>query len=770
MRTFAMKLTAIFLIAYFFFRIAEIKASDKQQKSGSINGQVVEELTRAAIPGATVMVVGTNSGAATDDNGFFEIKNIPVGSYSLNISSIGYDPLFKADIIVRTKRITTINIELTQRAIEIEGTKVRGSYFVESEEQPTSTTGFSAEEIRRSPGSAGDVSRIMLILPSVAKVNDMMNSLIVRGGTPTENGFYLDNIEIPNINHYPAQGSSGGPIGLLNVDFLQDATFSAGGFPATYGDRLSSIMELKYREGNREEFDAQADVNFAGFGISGEGPINNGKGSWLMSARRSFLDLLVDAIGTGVAPRYSDYQGKVVYDLSPSNKLMFLGVLGVDDISFDKKQSEDDGNIVYGDYSGYEYTVGVNWQYLWSKNGYSNTSLSLLSMKQENTFYETKSDIQLTDDNTYERAAQFRNVNVYQLSDRNHIQFGTDVRYLFNDYNAYMAEYTNPIGDTVPPLNMIARVESPKIGLFGSCTISPLKRLSLTGGLRYEYFDYNEHSHLSPRFSFTYELTERLSLNGATGVYYQFLPAGLLAQHEKNKKLEDPVAYHYILGLKYLLSETTELTLEGYYKNYENFPIDTMQPQLFVADELVYRGFMGNYLSLVDKGVAESYGIELTLQKKLRENFYGLVSASFFRSKYRGLDNIWRDRVYDNQVVIGVEGGYKPNNKWEFSIRWIYAGGPPYTPLDLVQSKLIDRSVYERNRVNEERMPDYHSMNVRIDRRYNFSGSNLIVYFSVWNVYNRQNVYSYYWNETDKKQDVMYQWTMLPVFGLEFEF
>ncbi len=365
---------------------------------------------------------------------------------------------------------------------------------------------------------------------------------------------------------------------------------------------------------------------------------------------------------------------------------------------------------------------------------------------------------------------QLRNVNVYQIGEYDHVEFGFEGKYLLNDYDAWVAEYTNPIGDTVPPLNMDAKVHSPRAGLFASFVTRPLSRLTTTFGLRYDYFRYNGQSHFSPRFSLSLSLSDRTSLNGATGIYYQSLPAGLLAQRRRNLDLADPVAYHYVLGVSHLLTESTRLTIDTYYKQYDNFPMDPYQPQLFVPDELVYRGFFGNYEYLQDNGEARSYGVELTLQKKLVEGFYGLVSFSWSKAEYLGLDGIWRDRVLDNRVIFGVEGGYKPNNKWEFSTRWIFAGGPPYTPLDLEMSQLTNRSVLDRARVNEERQPDYHSMNLRVDRRYNFSGSNLIVYFSVWNVYNRKNVYSYYWNEVEKKEDVIYQWSILPIIGLEFEF
>ena len=194
------------------------------------------------------------------------------------------------------------------------------------------------------------------------------------------------------------------------------------------------------------------------------------------------------------------------------------------------------------------------------------------------------------------------------------------------------------------------------------------------------------------------------------------------------------------------------------------------EPQLFIIDEMIYSNYFQYHPNLVDNGNSRSFGVETTVQRKLREGIYGLVSAAWFRSQYQDLFGDWRNRTFDNQVIVSAEGGFKPNERWEFSLRWVFAGGPPRTPLDLVASELINRSVYDQSRVNELRYPDYHSLNLRVDRRFNFSNSNMILFFSVWNAYNRENVAQYYWNEVEKKPDEIIQWSLLPVLGIEYEF
>jgi hypothetical protein len=747
--------------------------SQKSVPTGMLKGKLVDADTKAPLVGANVVVLNSILGAATDMDGVFIIPDVPVGSYALQFIYIGYTTITRTDVIVRPKRITYLELELQISPIESQEVVVTGSYFEKRDEHPLSITNFSREEIRRSPGSAGDVSRIMMVLPSIAKVNDQSNSLIVRGGSPIENSFYIDNIEVPNINHFPTQGASGGPIGLINVDFIEDVNFSTGGFPATYGDKLSSIMEISFREGNRDEYDGQLDLNFAGFGGNIEGPLFDRKGSFLLSARRSYLDLLINAadIGTSVAPRYGDIQGKIVFDLSPRHRLTGLGIFGDDHNNPDKKAAIENDMIVYGNQDIYESTSGVNWRALWNSSGYSNTSLAYTSSKFKEDYFETNSDIHLLQNRSLEQVYKLRNLNHFRLNKTYTLEFGIEAKHLISSYNNFFAEYTDALGDAVPAFQFNGHVTANKFGTFVNLISKPFNQLTTTVGLRADYFSLNENSHISPRFSFSYRLTERTTLNGSYGLFYQNLPMIVLYQNEVNQKLKDPSATHYVLGIDQLLTKNTKLTLEIYRKEYRNFPIDVAQPALFLIDELFYRyGFFFNHGPLIDTGKASAQGVEIMVQKKLAKNIYGLASASYFRTRYQGGDNIWRDRVFDNRVILSLEGGYKPNRKWEFSLRWIYAGGPPYTPFNLAASQRLNRAVLDGNQINAAHYPDYHSMNIRADRRFSFSKTNLVAYFSVWNAYNRKNVATYFWNENENKQTVSYQWSMLPIIGLEFEF
>jgi hypothetical protein len=772
-----MFLRIIFLVVFLLIELTVYPLNtilaQEEAPRGIIRGKLRDSDTRTPLSGADVVVLNTILGAAADLEGNFIITGVPVGNYTLQFSYLGYEPLIQTDVIVRSKRITFVEAALRVSAVESKVVEVTGGYFVKNDEQPVSITTFSREEIRRAPGSMGDVSRIIMSLPAVAKVDDQTNNLIVRGGSPLENSFYVDNIEIPNINHFPTQGASGGPIGLLNVDFIRDVDFHAGGFPVMYGDRLSSIMKINFREGNRSEFDGQLDLNFAGFGAVAEGPLFHGKGSWLVSARRSYLDLLVKAIdvGTSIAPRFGDFQGKLSYDLHPNHKLRILAI-GADDHSrSDQEAAVENDMIYYGNQDITQTTAGMDWQALWSQNGYSNTSISYSASRYKEDFFETGIDKQILKNRSLEQTFTLRNVNYLRLNQHHSLQFGGDAKHLIAGYDNFYAENIDALGNPVPALIMDEQLSTNKFALFADYVFKASARLTINLGLRGDYFSYNQNGYLSPRFSFSCQLTEKTALNGSTGLYTQNLPLVLLAQNPANRKLKDPRAIHFVASLEHLITENTRFTLEVYQKNYQNFPLDPNQPGLFLIDEIYYQyGFFYSHDRLMDNGKASSRGIEVMIQKKLAKDFYGLASASYFRTRYQGYDGTWYNRIFDNRVLFSIEGGYKPNSKWEFSLRWIYAGGHPYTPFDMEASTAINRGVFDVNHINTARYPDYHSLNVRFDRRFHFSGSNLIFYFSIWNVYNRKNVASYYWNEAENQPDTIYQWGLLPIFGLEYEF
>ncbi len=741
------------------------------QYTGSVEGTALDQATRSPLVGANIIVINTSLGAVTDPDGKFVIKNIPIGNYSLQFRMLGYATITKTDIIIRSQRTTTVTGELSEQTVESDQVVVTAGYFHTNDVQPVSITALSAEEIRRAPGSGGDISRVVMGLPSLAKVNDQSNSLIVRGGSPLENAFFLDGIEIQNINHFPTQGATGGPIGMVNIDLIDEVNFAAGGFSASHGDKLSSVLQMSMREGNRENFEGQLDLNVMGFGGVVEGPLDE-HGSFLLSVRRSYLEYLVKMfdIGTTAAPQYGDVQGKIVYDLSPHHKLSLVFLGGDDHNNPDRTVAEENDMLFYGNQDIYQNAGGIVWRALWSSDFYSNTSLGVQTTKAQEDFFETNTGLPIVKNHSTQTAVSLRNSNRLRLSDVHSLEFGIETKQFMEKYDNAFGSFTNAVGDSSPASANNNKINASKLGAFITYIVHPFSLLTFTVGTRADYFSYNDRMTVSPRASLSLALSDVTTFNMSSGMFYQNMPLSLLSQDARNKELRDPYAVHYIAGVDHLLNEETKFTAEIYQKEYYDFPVDPSDPSLFLVDEMFYRG--GLYFShgqLSNSGKARSRGLELTLQKKLAADFYGLASVTLFRTEYQGADGLWRRRVFDNQMIVSVEGGYKPNAEWEFSARWIFAGGTPFTPLDLTRSAAEKRAVLDPARINGERYPAYHSLNVRFDKRFHSEHSNLVVYLSAWNAYNQKNVAVYFWNEKKGKQDTIYQWNLLPIFGVEYE-
>ena len=399
-----------------------IAAISIYSQTGSIEGFTLDKTTMSPLIGTNVILINTTIGASSDSEGKFVIKNVPVGSYTIQFRMIGYKTITKTDVIVRSSRVTNVSADLSEHALETDQVVVNAGYFKLDDTQPLSITSLSGEEIRRAPGSGGDVSRVLMSLPSLAKVNDQSNSLIVRGGSPLENAFYIDGIEIPNINHFPTQGATGGPIGMINVDLIDDVNFYTGGFSASYGDKLSSILNLKFREGNRNNFDGQLDLSIMGFGGVAEGPLGR-NGSYLFSLRRSYLNYLVKLfdVGTTTAPSYGDFQGKIVYDLSPKHRLSFLTLNGDDHNNPSKTDAEENDMLYYGRQEVFQNAGGVVWRALWNNDFYSNTSLSYQATTADEKFFETNTDFLVLKNKYTEGSINFRSLNFLRFSETNSI-------------------------------------------------------------------------------------------------------------------------------------------------------------------------------------------------------------------------------------------------------------------------------------------------------------------------------------------------------------
>lgn len=747
-----------------------VTAAQSQTVRGGITGAVKNVDTKISIPLANIVIPGTTKGTTTDLDGNFIIENLEPGNYSLSISYIGYQKRIITDVIVRPGRNTQMDIEIKSVSLEMDSLVVFGGFFTKQDVVLGSVSEFSAEEIRRAPGSAGDVSRILFGLPSVAKVNDGKSSFLVRGGSALENIFYVDNIEIPNINHFAGHGSSDGLFGILNVDFVKNITFSPGGFPVTYGDKLSSVMDIQLRDGNREKAEGQIDIGYATAGGQAEGPLPGVDGSYFFGVKKSYLDLVMKTFAEGYpSPEFLDIQGKVRLQLSETNTLSLLGIYADDIYHIGKDKAIEKELNEYGKFDIRMFAGGINWMILWDTVGYTNTTISVNSAERKTALYKTQNGILNIKDGSSDYAAQVRTTNFRRISSTVNAEGGIEFKLNHENINMEFAPQTVAGGETLYP-RVKKSISQYSIAPFLTTGLNLGNGITMNLGLRGTWSESRKEIKVFPRAGVQVKINPLLSVGISAGKYGQSLPLFLLAQNNDFKKLPEPEVMQYSLLTEYFLAEDTRMTIDIYNKKYRNSPVSAEHPGELVFDEAQTEGMFRFHSQLFSTGKADSRGVEAIIQKKLKEKIYGMASISYSKNTYRGYDGVRRNRVTDNKFNFAVEGGYKPDDEWEFSLRWIYAGGAPYTPFDIAASTAANNPVKDESMINEARLPDYHALNLRVDKRFYFERSNMVVYFSIWNAYNRKNISSYSWNEFKNQSRPEAGWDLLPLMGIEYEF
>jgi hypothetical protein len=652
---------------------------------------------------------------------------------------------------------------------------VRASGFKRAPDAPTTHYQLSYEEIRRSPGAIGDVLRLVQSLPGLGMANDQRNDLIARGGSPNENLTIVDNVEVPTLNHFASQGSSGGPISMLNNELVRDATFLAGGFPAEYGGKLSSALDIRLRDGDRERFRAETDLSAAGAGIVAEGPLGT-RGAWLATVRQSYLDLLADSFGLSAIPYTTNWQLKGTLEPGPRDRLWLVGVGGRDEISFTPDPADlDDPNADDVDFTGWRQITGLNWQRLYGQRAWGT-----LGVSDAYGFYDVTSRL-----GELNGALGFRNRSHEGQST---LKYDASLRTgHWGDWRAGLdvkrerarLEIEQPYGTQNPFSTDTARTAPAFVrrntsawtyGAHAQGTWPAGTRGSLTLGLRADRFDRLGRTTLSPRAAVTAHVTPRWDVNLSYGRYHQTPGLVVIEADPSNASLEPMRADHVVAGVQYLPSPDLRATAEVYWKTYADYPVSTEYPTLSLANTGDQYGVYGLLLPYASRGEGRARGVEFYVQKKLTARWYGQLSYSFSRTEHRALDGVLRRGAYDSPHVATSIVGFKPTPRWELSSRFSHASGRPYTPPLEPASTQQNRYVYDLSRVNDARARDYQRLDLRVDRRTRLLGLNFTWFFEAQNVLDRENVFQYVWNTKTRRVEALDQIHFFPVGGFNVEF
>ena len=772
--------------------IASSAAAQDTTGVGAIRGLVVNAAGEPAA-GVRVCALDTASCGTSDGQGAFHIGELRAGAYRLEILPLEGLPFTSDSVDVRAGVDGIVEITLPKVEGFEQTVTVTAPAFQAPEEVKNSGFLVEPREILKSAAALQDVSRYVQGLPGVAiGTNDFRNDIIVRGGSPLENLFLVDNVEIPNINAFANFASAGGTVSLLDAELLQDVTFLTGGYPAPYINRTSSVLQVTQREGSRKAFGGWATLGFAGAGAILEGPINAGKGSWVVSARRTFLDLFTQDVGFGGVPVVYSFNGKAVYDLTPRDRVWAVNIAGIDNIRLGLSDATDlTDEIANFDirYDGWRSATGFNWQRIFGSRGVGLFGVTHSEAKVGQQVKDLVADgvprtglpprdiIAQSPVVYFEESREGETTVKYDLTVHlplvDTVQTGGSFKTFGIDYAAQ-----SPYGNDTPyspvpgldPFFLDTRFRSYQTGAYLQASKQVGSRVNVTLGGRVDHYAILSQARLSPRAGVKVRLTNALSWNSSTGSYYQQPAFLFVSAFPRNASLVPWRADHYVTGLVWSPDAALRVTAEAYRKTYTDYPVASDLPTVSLAnigDTFDVREIL---FPLTSAGKGYSQGMEFFVEKRLTSKLYGQGNFSFSRTRHAGLDRVLRPGSFDYPLVFNLLGGYRLSPVWEFSARLSFLSGRPFTPYDQPVSTAQRRGVYDLTRVNAERAPDYGRIDIRGDRTFTVGGQPLNLFFGVQNVTNRRNFASYNWNRRTNSQQFGEQQGIFPVLGLDWRF
>lgn len=742
------------LVKLFIFAILIASSSFAIAQKGIIKGRVFNEKNNEPLPFVNVLIEGTLIGSTSDFDGNFIFSGIQPGYVKLVLTTVGFDRKITTEFMVNNTKSVNIEIGLKEKTYSLDAVEVRADVFEKKDESPISVKSLGISELERSPGGNRDVSRVIQSLPGVASGVSFRNDVIVRGGGPNENRFYLDEVEIPNLNHFATQGGSGGPVGIINIDFVKDIEFYSGAFPAARGNALSSVMLLKQIEGNKERLQFKGAVGASDLSLAIDGPLGK-KTNYLLSYRRSYLQFLFNAIGLPFLPTYNDYQFKISHKLGDKDQLniISLGAFDQNKLNTGIKNQTEYQQFILGylpQNDQWNYTVGVVWKHF-VKNGFQNyvVSRNFLDNSQIKYLNNDKSaGTKILDYSSQEIENKFRFEQIY-IANGFKVTAG-----LGGEYDKYNNQTYNKIfvGTQDVVIDYSSSLEMFKWNFFGQVSKTFKEKLTLSVGLRSDANNYsasmmNLLDQLSPRFSASYALNPKWVLNFNVARYYQ-VPTyttlgcrdslGVMINKQNNLKFIG--VDNVVGGVDFFPNPKMKISLESFYKGYRNAPF-SIRDSIPLASKGAGFGVVGDE-EVTSDSKGRAYGFELFATQKMGKSFNFTLSYTFVRSEFEKKDKSFIPSAWDNQHLLNVILSKSFKKNWTVGMKWRYSGGSPYTPVDLANSSLKSawdvrgQAATDYSRFNTLRLKSYHQLDLRIDKDFYFKNFSMLLYIDIQNVYN----------------------------------
>lgn len=715
-----------------------------------IKGVVIDKSTRQPLEFVNVLVVGLGIGASTDANGNFLITQVPPGIYRLQASFLGYKTELTPEY--RVNHVTPyVQIELEEENASLNEVVVAASPFQKVPESPVSLRVIGLQEIEKAPGANRDISKVVQNYPGVAfSPIGYRNDLIVRGGGPSENRFYLDGVEIPNINHFSTRGASGGPVGLIDADLIRSVKFYSGAFPADKGNALSSVLDFSLRDGDMERNSLKATLGASEVSLSSNGHIGN-KTSYLVSVRQSYLQALFKILGLPFLPAYTDASFKIKTRFDSHNELTLLGLGGIDRMKLNLGIEGEDAEYMLSylpEINQETYTVGGVYRH-YSQRHVQSIVLSQSYLNNRNVKYRDNDES--SEENLTLRLGSIEQETKLRMENTSSwsvwkVKAGFDLNYSRYKSNEYRKVFANALRE----YDYHTDLSLWRWGMFASVDYAaPDKSFTASMGVRTDGNNYSDKMkelwrQLSPRLSVSYQLIEGLTLSGHVGLYYQlpsYTALGFKGEEGEyvNRHLDYISVSQESLGLSWTPNENMELSAEGFYKLYGHMPF-SLSDQIPLYCKGNDYGTIGNE-ALSSEAKGRSYGVELMFKWLLTQKLNLSSSLTIFKSEFKdGEQGSYVPSAWDNRFILNMSGTYNFPKHWSLGAKVSCIGGSPYTPYDVEKSSLVEawnvqgRAYYDYSRYNQERLPVFGQLDVRVDKTFYLKKCMLGFYLDIQNI------------------------------------
>ena len=722
-----------------------------------VKGRVIEVQSNEPMPFVNVIVTGTTLGTITDNEGNFKLTGLMPGFIRLQASFVGYHIVISSEFEVSNAKAAFIEIRMEKMDTEIKEVTVTASPFRKTEESPVSLKTIGIAEIEKSPGANRDISKVIQSFAGVLSSPSFRNDIIIRGGGPSESRFYLDGVEVPNINHFATQGASGGAVGILNADLIREVNYYSGAFPSNRGNALSGVFEFGQVDGNADKLNFKGSLGASEVSATLDGPLSD-KTTFIVSARRSYLKLLFSALKLPFLPTFNDMQFKVRTRFDAKNELTFIGLGSVDvnNLNLDIKNPDDQQKYILGYlpvYDQWSYTLGAVYKHF-RENSYQTLVLSRSHLSNSRTKYldndESSASNKILDYTSQEMENKIRFENNMRMDG-----FKANV-----GANIDFAQYSNTTeqkrfySENVIKINYNTKLNLMKYGLFGQISHEFLtQRLTLSAGFRMDANNYSSEMNnllkqFSPRFSASYLLTSKWSLNLNTGRYYQLPPYTALGYKQNNAfvnkgNLKYISVDHFIGGLEFKPATAMQFSLEGFLKNYRNYPF-SVNDQISLANKGADYGVIGDE-EVVSTSKGRAYGAEFQARVRTTKGYSLNLSYTLVRSEFQDGTGTYIVSAWDSKHILSMTGTAALKRNWQVGGRFRFVGGLPYTPWDLNRSSLIAAwnlqggPYLDNSKLNANRFGVFHQLDIRVDKSYYLKKMTLKFYLDIQNLYNYQS-------------------------------